>query len=63
MGTHLNCINKLMGTQSIFLYEVDKKYTGCNLLPMELLDCALMCGNYVECGKFIFTPKHISSSC
>ena len=27
-----------------FLYkEADKKYTGCNLKTMELLDCALRC--------------------
>ena len=38
-----------MGTNNIYLYkEVDKKYTGCNLKAMELLDCALiggMCGS------------------
>ena len=32
MGTHNICLNK----------EVDKKYTGCNLKTMELLDCALI---------------------
>ena len=32
-----------MGTHNICLYkEVDKKYTGCNLLTTELLDCALI---------------------
>ena len=33
-----------MGTHNICcLYkEVDKKYTGCNLKTMELLDCALI---------------------
>ena len=32
-----------MGTHSICLYkEVDKKYTGCNLITTELLDCALI---------------------
>ena len=31
------------GTHNICLYkEVDKKYTGCNLKTMELLDCALV---------------------
>ena len=47
VGTHLNCINKLMAiqmsTHNICLYkEVDKKYTGCNLKTMELLDCVLI---------------------
>ena len=32
-----------MGTHDICLYkEVDKKYTGCNLKTMELLDYALV---------------------
>ena len=32
-----------MGTQNICFYkEVDKKYTGCNLKIMELLDCVLL---------------------
>ena len=32
-----------MSTCNICLYkEVDKKYTGCNLKTMELLDCALI---------------------
>ena len=32
-----------MGTHNICLYkEVDKKYTGCNLKTMELLDCVLI---------------------
>ena len=32
-----------MGTHNICLYtEKDKKYTGCNLKTMELLDCALI---------------------
>ena len=43
VGTQLDCINKLdkmmpfkMGTHNIRLYkEVDKKYTGCNLMIME----------------------------
>ena len=30
-----------MGTKNICLYKVDKKYTGCNLKPTELNDCAL----------------------
>ena len=36
-----------MGTHNICLYkEADKKYTGCNLKTMELLDCVLI-GVYV----------------
>ena len=32
-----------MSTHNICLYkEVDKKYTGCNLKTMELLDCGLI---------------------
>ena len=32
-----------MGTHNICLYkELDKKYTGCKLNTMELLDCALI---------------------
>ena len=32
-----------MGTHKICLYkEVDKKYTGCNMKAMELLDCVLI---------------------
>ena len=32
-----------MGTHNICLYkEVHKKYTGCNLKTMELLDCSLI---------------------
>ena len=32
-----------MGSHNICLYkQVDKKYTGCNLKTMELLDCALI---------------------
>ena len=32
-----------MGTHNICFYkEVDKKYTGCNLKTMELLNCALI---------------------
>ena len=48
VGTHLNCINKSMqftemGIHNICLpKEVDKKYTGCNLKTMELLDCTLI---------------------
>ena len=36
-----------MGPHNICLYRIDKKYTGCNLKTMELLDCAYrsMCGN------------------
>ena len=37
IGTHL------MGTHNICLYkEVHKKYTGCYLKTMKLLDCALI---------------------
>ena len=51
VGAHLNCINELiqlkMGTHNICLYkEVDKKYTGCNLKTMELLDYVLIGGMY-----------------
>ena len=39
MGTHFDAIQ--MGIRNICFYkEVDKKYTGCNLTIMELLDCA-----------------------
>ena len=32
-----------MSTHNICLYDkVDKKYTGCNMKTMELLDCALI---------------------
>ena len=32
-----------MGTRNICLYkDLDKKYTGCNLNTMELLNCALI---------------------
>ena len=32
-----------MGTHNICLYkEVDKKYIGCNLKTMELIDCELI---------------------
>ena len=43
-----------MGSHNICLYrEVDKKYTGCILKTMELLDCALIgiCAVYVEYGS------------
>ena len=44
VGTHLKQVNAIqMGTHNICLYkEVDKKYTGCNLKTMELLDCVLI---------------------
>ena len=32
MGTHNICLHK----------DVNKKFTGCNLKTMELLDCALL---------------------
>ena len=31
-----------MGTYNICFYKVDKKYTGCILKTIELLDCALI---------------------
>ena len=31
-----------VGTHNICLYKVDKKYTGCNLEIMELLDSAFI---------------------
>ena len=46
VDTHLNCMQVevdaiQLGTHNICLHkEVDKKYTGCNLKTMELLDCA-----------------------
>ena len=44
VGSHFNCIIVdaiQMGTHNICLYkEIDKKYTGCYLKTMELLDCA-----------------------
>ena len=53
-----------MGTYNLCLYkEVDKKYTGCNLKTMELLDCVLIevCvairSNIVCCGYYIFYGK------
>ena len=50
MGTHLNCFDDAiqMGTHNICLYKVDKKYTGCNLKTVELLERGAyrgMCGN------------------
>ena len=58
VGTHLNCIDKSVastcqlhrqvdaiqiGPHNICLYkEVNKKYTGCILKTMELLDCAVI---------------------
>ena len=55
-----------MSTHNICFYEeVDKKYTGCNLKTMELLDCAYrgMCRNWIEYGTLftlsIWTPPHL----
>ena len=31
-----------MGTHNISLYQVEKKYTSCNLKTTELLECALI---------------------
>ena len=42
VGTHLNRINKSMQLNMRLYKEADKKYTGCNLKTMELLDCALI---------------------
>ena len=47
MGIHLNCTDKsmkfkLVPTSYALIKKVDKKYTGCNLKTMELLDCALI---------------------
>ena len=47
MGTHLNCINKLMqfkwvSTIYASVKKQTKKYTGCNLKNTKLLDCALI---------------------
>ena len=53
MVTRLNCIDKFelhqqvdavqTSTHNICLYkEVDKKYPGCNLKTMALLDCTLI---------------------
>ena len=41
VGTHLNCINKSMQfwVPTTFAF---KKYTGCNLKTIELLDCVLI---------------------
>ena len=51
------------GTQNIFLYkQVDRKYTGCNLKTMELLDCglievyAVIRSNTVCCGYSLEAP-------
>ena len=46
MGTHLICIDESMQFKWVtttypFMKEVDKKYTGCNLKTMGLLDCTL----------------------
>ena len=43
VGTHLKVNAIQMSTHSICLYkEVDKRYTGCNLMATELLDCVLI---------------------
>ena len=40
---HLQVSAIQMGTHNICFYkEVDKKYAGCNLKTMELLECALI---------------------
>ena len=42
VGTHQQVDAIQMSTHNICLYkEIDKKYTGCNLKTMELLECAL----------------------
>ena len=46
-----------MGTHNIYFYkEVDKKYTGCNLKTMELLDSALK-GVCVVIRKIRYSKK------
>ena len=42
VGTHLNCIDKLMQFKWVPTTFAFKKYTGCNLKTTELLDCALI---------------------
>ena len=48
VGNHLICIDKSMQFNGYPQHmpssykEVDKKYTGCNLKNMELLDCVLL---------------------
>ena len=42
VGTHLNCIDESMKYKWVPTTFRFKKYTGCNLKPMELLDCALI---------------------
>ena len=46
VGTHLNCTDKSVQFKWVpitCLYkEVDKKYTGCNLKTLGVLDCALI---------------------
>ena len=49
VGTLLNCIDfdksmqfKRVPTTYAFIKKYTKKYTGCNLKTMDLLDCALI---------------------
>ena len=42
VGTHLNCIDKSMQFKWAPTTFAFKKYTGCNLKTLELLDCALI---------------------
>ena len=42
VGTHLNCIDKSMQFKWVPTTFALKKYTGCNLKTMELLDCAFI---------------------
>ena len=47
VGTHLNCIDKLMQfkwvpTTYAFIKKKTKKYTDCNSKTMELLDCVFI---------------------
>ena len=41
-GSHQQVDAIQMATHNMCLYKVNKKYTGCNLEIMELLDCALI---------------------
>ena len=60
LGTQLNGIDNQIpiGTHNICLYKnIDKKYTGCNLKTMVLLDCVCIRVRAVNrsnmVGKFV----------
>ena len=47
VDTHLNCIDESMqfkwvSTTYAYIKKLTKKYTGCNLKNMDLLDCELI---------------------